>query len=503
MNRDELRTQAKKLEAKVRAKTAEFEAGDITQAEFSSFIEKAHKQSKEVETTLKNYDRALRISAGNDRPSVGAEVERKSVDGELTPMTAKQFMAGHRALKSAASERVPNSTFIFDLALKGAGFESAYGDIVRKAQGETGLMGEDVSGTGSPAALGNGDYFLPGPAGPDILPQFIPGILELRWYQNVIAACFPTFPTSSPVVSYVREHSWTNNAAATGEGETFPTSTNQIQRYTEQVGKVSNIVRVTDEMIQDDNYFWALVQKRATMGVTREEEVQLLAGSGYPGVNGLLNRTTSFTQPQTVTALTNVSIPSSSAAGVGAGTATITSLTPGRQIIGGTGTAATSGGVAPTGQEIMVGVLSMLTDIRVLHFFEPSHIIMNPLDWFTVRTALDGMNNFMAGSPFGRNFGYVNNEVNPAVQAVDTALELWGKSVVTTPALPQGMVLVGDFPNGGQVLRRGGMRVEIVNTNGTDFEQGLWTMRAYTRVGLVIERPELFELATLVNGTAS
>jgi hypothetical protein len=37
----------------------------------------------------------------------------------------------------------------------------------------------------------------------------------------------------------------------------------------------------------------------------------------------------------------------------------------------------------------------------------------------------------------------------------------------------------------------------MVNTNGTDFENGLWTMRAYSRVGLVIERPELFELIKL------
>jgi hypothetical protein len=41
------------------------------------------------------------------------------------------------------------------------------------------------------------------------------------------------------------------NAAAASEGQTFPTSTNAITRYTAQLGKVANIARVTDEAIQD------------------------------------------------------------------------------------------------------------------------------------------------------------------------------------------------------------------------------------------------------------
>jgi hypothetical protein len=37
----------------------------------------------------------------------------------------------------------------------------------------------------------------------------------------------------------------------------------------------------------------------------------------------------------------------------------------------------------------------------------------------------------------------------------------------------------------------------MTNTNGTDFEQNLWTARAEERIGLMVERPEVFELVKL------
>ncbi|TDH48498.1 phage major capsid protein [Mycobacterium eburneum] len=495
MNRDELRKRAKQLETEVRAKTAQMESGEITGAEYNEFVEKAYTESENIGTTLKNFDRALAMSA----PPEMEPVARKSADpDDISPMQAKAIMDRYAHLKRAATEKLPQQAFTFDLGIKAPGFRD--GSLGFKTQGVSGLQGEGASGTTQPSPLsgagsqaaGATDFFLTGPGGPDITPQWIPGILELRWYENIIASLMPSFPVDSPVVSYVRETAWTNNAAATWEGSTFPTSTNTIERYTEQVGKVTNISRVTDEEIQDSNYFWALVQKRTTMAVTRQEEVQLLAGAGMPGVDGLLNRSGGFTQPQTVSALTNVQIPNQSNPGVGATSQTVASVTPGRQIVG-------AGTLYPDGHQIVEGVLAALTDIRINHFFEPDAIVMNPLDWFIVRTMTDNNGQYMAGSMFGYDYGNRHQE-NPAVQATDVGLTLWGKRVAVTPAIPQGLLLVGDFTDGTAVLRRGGMRVEIVNTNGTDFEQGMWTMRAYTRVGLAVYRPELFELVQLVAG---
>jgi len=477
VNADALRRRAEELKAEVVQKTADVEKEVITKADYREFVDKAAKETDEIAADLKAYGQAQRLSGA-------AEVtvpEQPGMPVELKALQQQRFQAAkavadeYAQIKAYAANKRQGS-FAFDLGLK--------------TQGEANLMGENAYGTTAGVALTGGQYFLPGTAGPDVLPSFIPGILELRWYDNVVASLFPTFPTDSPVVSYARETNWTNNSAPTQEGQTFPTSTNQIARYTAQLGKVANIARVTDEVVQDAKYFWALVQKRTAMGVAREEEVQILAGNGYPGVEGLLGLSTAFTLPQTVAAVSNLVIPTAATPGEGAASQTITSVTPGRAIVG-------SGGQAVSGSQIAIGVFAMLTDIRVTHFFEPTAIVMNPTDWFTLRTWQDANGQFLAGSPWHADYGQAQNNVNIEVQAVDPQLNIWGKRVVTTPAIPAGYILVGDFTNGGQIIRKGGLRVEMVNVNGYDFEQGMWTMRAYSRIGLAIERPELFELAQL------
>ena len=475
MNKEDLRKRALDLQKEVTAKTADMEAGTITKAEYGEFVGKAYTESEEIETTLKAYDQAKRMSGGTEVATLNPEVAQ-AVDGRYAH--AKAVNDEYNRMKAFAIEKRQGS-FAFDLNLK--------------AQGASGLQGENAYGTTAGLPTAEGQFFLPGTAGPDILPNFMPGILELNFYDNVIASLFPSFPTESPIVSYVRENSWTNNSAATGEGQTFPTSSNQISRWTAQLGKVANLTRTSDETLADAPYFWALVQKRLAQGVARQEEVQILAGSGYPGVQGLLTLSTSFTLPQTVTAVSNFVVPALNTPGEGAASATVTSVTPGRAITG-------ASGVAPTATQIANGILAMLTDIRTTHFFEPTAIVMNPADFFTIRTWQDQNGQYFAGSPFMADYGQAQTNVRPDIQGTDSSGSLWGKRVVLTPAIPQSYILVGDFANGGQVLRKGGLRVELANTNGTDFEQGLWSMRAYTRVGLAIERPELFELAVLKNG---
>ena len=460
-----LRQQATELANEVKAKSAAFEKGEISPADFSTFMDNAESKNTEIGSSLKAYDRAARLSGAADM-----------APAETAPVASTHNVVNDAfdRIKSAAASRGRESV----------GFELGF-----KAQGVTGLMGDAASGTSAPSALSG--YFLGGAAGPAVAPEFIPGITELRFYPNQIAQLFPNLPVSSPVVTYVREASWTNNAAGVAEGATKPTSTNSLTRYTEQVGKVAALARVTDELIADAPYFWSLIQTRLAQGVIRKEEVELLAGSGAPGANGLLNRTTGFTKPQTITAVSNLVIPASGTAGLGAGTNTVSSVTPGRAVVG-TGTS----GTAPTGVQIAEGILAAITDIRTLTFFEPDAIVMNPRDFLTIRQSKDGQGQYLGGSFFGYNYGGAQNVT---ADVLDPGITLWGKRVVSTPAIPAGYILVGDFAEGGQVLRLGGLQVNVANTNGYDFEQNLWTARAEERVGLLVERPELFELIVLQN----
>lgn len=475
---DSLGRRSKELETAMEVAIKEFEADKISIDEFISTRERVEKESEKVGVAMKNL-RAAQGLAGSADPVPSGDPHE-----QIVPDHIKSYREGFEQIKSAAQSKNRGGA-IFEF-----GFKSFNEEARMKAQGVTGLSGEGGSGTTQPSALANGAYFLTGTAGPFIQPEFIPGVVDLRFYENVIASLIPSYATDSPVVTYVRESTWTNNAAGTWEGATKPTSTHSFTRYAEQVGKLANLERATDEMISDASYIWSLIQNRCVQGVQREEEVQLLAGAGMPGVNGLLNRTSGFTAPQTISAVTNLVVPATGTPGIGAGTATVSSVTPGRAVVG-------ASGVAPTGIAIAEGILHAITDIRVTHFFEPDAVVMNPLDFLTIRLSVDQNGQYLGGSFFGRDYGYPQSEGTP--QAINN-FSLWNKRVVTTPAMPQGYILVGDFAGWNRILRRGGLRVDITNVNGTDFEQNLWTCRAEERIGLMVERPELFELIVLQNG---
>lgn len=474
---DSLTREAEVLRREMGEKLKAFESDEITIDEFASFREKSEKDFEQNGVAIKNLRAAQGLAGSADPVPNGKPAESE------TPEYLKQYRESYERIKGAAQAHEQASVGL------DFGYKKFSDDVMMKAQGVTGLSGEGASGTTQPSALSG--YFLGGTAGPFIQPEFVPGVVDLRFYENVVAQLIPSYAVDSPVVTYVRESTWTNNAAATYEGATKPTSSHSFTRYTEQVGKIANLERVTDELIQDAAYIWSLIQQRCSQGVQRKEEIELVAGSGYPGVNGLLNRSAGFTAPQTVTAITNLVWPATGTAGIGAGTDTVSSVTPGRAVIG-TG----SSGTAPTGVAIAEGILNAIVDIRVKTFFEPDAILMNPLDFLTIRTSKDNNLQYYGGSMFGADYGYNQNQPTP--QATNQ-FALWGKKVVTTPAMPQGLILVGDFAGWNRVLRRGGLRVDMTNTNGTDFEQNLWTVRAEERVGLMVERPELFELIQLKN----
>jgi HK97 family phage major capsid protein len=518
----ELKQQAAELNTSVKTKLKEVDAGTITVADFATFMEGAEKKDADIAAGIKAYNAAARMSGGSSEDPSGGSGEPPVHEPSLRAKQAYDNLMAYKQLRALAQANLANKGqgighIGFDIALKHPGdygfdqaghidpelLQKALDDpsIITKAQGVANLQGDFASGTTAPqtGTLTAGQYFPGGSAGLTVEPQFLPGIVEMRFYPNVIASLFPSFPVSSPIVTYVKEATWNNAAAPTPEGATKPTSTNTVKRYTETIGKITNLVRVTDELIQDAPLFWALIQRRGVQGVQRKEEVNMLAGVGMPGINGLLNRTavvpnstypTGFNAPQTVAAVTNLVI----GAGVGSGTAseTVASVLPGRQV--------ELGADWKRGTERAEGILQAITDIRLTRFYEPDAAVLNPLDWQEIRLAKDANGQYLGGSFFGTNYGVAQN--NGAVSnslGVEQGLTLWNKRIVATPVEPQDLALVGAFSDAGEVLRLGGLRVDLTNTNGFDFEQNLWTMRVEERVGLRIESPELLELVQFVD----
>lgn len=355
------------------------------------------------------------------------------------------------------------------------------------------VMAETYFGSGSSTGLQGSSLFLPGAFGPAIAPQFIPGFVEQRVYDLTVADLFTNMPVDVPVVTYPVQSTVNWQANATAEGATMPFSSTEFTRVQEEVGKVANAMTISDETIRDAAMLFTFLQGELVLGVQRQEEVQLLAGSGYPGVNGLLNRAANFTMGQTGSAVLTQSATFGNAPGAGMVPTTIASLPYGR-VATGSGDALT----APSAVQIAETLLTAMIDIQLSIFFSPNAILMNPRDYLTLRLAKDQAGQYYGGSMWGTSYGNSANQGNGYLG--DAGAQLWNTKVVQTPTIPQGSFVVGYFgPECSKVLRRDGVSLEMTNANGTDFVQGKITMRAEERVGLMVQRPLAFQLVGTQN----
>jgi len=474
----------------------------LTPAEKSTKLDAFEADVETHRTELKNSERATewraKLAAGGGEGGEDEEGE-EGVSGRNVPQLRALY--GDGKVHNVAMGFAPHRERVMETlgGKDGLGARGRVNELfeigVKDSTPAANLMGDSIYGTTGPTALGQNPFLPTGAAAQGILPTWLPGIVEQRFYRTTIPELFTSVGIDTPGISYLVEATADFNAEQVAEGGTYPFSSETLSRVYEQVGKVANAIKVTDEMVRDAPQFFSFVQGRLTLGVQRKEEVAVLAGPGGNGVNGLLNRSASFTKPQTIAAATNVSFPTSGTPGAGAAPTVLSSLTYGRKISG------TGSGVAPTAAQIANGIYMAITDIEVTAFVDVDAIVMNPYDWQTIRLGVDGQGQYFGGSFFGRDYGYPGNEPTSPAGGSET---LWNRRVVTTPIMPQGSVLVGSF--GAEVanlFRRQGLTVEMTNADGNDFDKGLITVRAESRLGLAVYRPTGFELIQLANGTGS
>jgi HK97 family phage major capsid protein len=118
--------------------------------------------------------------------------------------------------------------------------------------------------------------------------------------------------------------------------------------------------------------------------------------------------------------------------------------------------------------------MKALTLIRFTGFAEPSAAVWHPNDWQDVITLQDTLGRYIFGDPS-------NIRVN----------QIWGVPAVITPAETENTILVGDFRMYSYVARRMGLRIDVGYVND-NFAKNLRTLRAETRLALVIRRPAAF-----------
>ena len=113
-------------------------------------------------------------------------------------------------------------------------------------------------------------------------------------------------------------------------------------------------------------------------------------------------------------------------------------------------------------------------------------IIINPADWYTLKTSKDKNDQYILGGPaFG---AYGNGEYKDAEK-------IWGTlEVLPSNACPAGAAIVGAFKRGGKVFGKSGegVRVELSNSDADDFQKNLVTIRVEERILLAVKKPDAF-----------
>lgn len=370
------------------------------------------------------------LKSASDEIAVYEQGKRLAAMGDIAPDQSSEVRSEGR--KSFGELVTESDEFKMTMAKAGSGEFAASIDL-KTATNVT--EGSTVSGFG-----------LNGTWGAAVTPNFLPGIVDIKLPPLLVADLFAQGTTDSPIVTFLKETLFDNQAAGVAEGAAKPQTSDQVIRMTAQVGKISHYLKMTTEMIQDVPQATSFLNSRMVTGIQQKEQIELLNGAGVPSVSGLLGQ-------------------SSLAASI-------------------------AGYVAPTATQDsdIDAVFKQLTQIRTTAWLEPDAILVNPLDWQNIRLRKDKNGQYYSGGPFTGAYG------NGGYSNVDA---LWGVRVVMTPAVPAGTILVGAFADAAQLFRKQGVTVEMTNSNEDDFKNDLVMVRATERLALAVYRPGAFGKVTV------
>lgn len=208
------------------------------------------------------------------------------------------------------------------------------------------------------------------------------------------------------------------------------------KEVTETLRKIAGYIKVSTEMIDDQEFLVSELNNRLLLDLKIFEEDQLLNGDGSStNLKGLLNRD-----------------------GVQVATAENIQATPD-------------------------AIFRASTKIRNATGLAVDGVVMNPEDYENIRLLKDENGQYFAGGFFYGQYGSQAYGENPP---------LWGKRVIVTPAIKKGTVLLGAGKAAATVYRKGGITMSTAFQNEDDFVHNRATILAEERLLLAVRRPAAF-----------
>ncbi len=259
-----------------------------------------------------------------------------------------------------------------------------------KKFGQGGFARSDRARIETKATLTNSTAAAAGSLGAGLVITRLPGAVELPRRQLTVRALLAQGNMDGQAIEFLKEHSWTNSAAAVAEGAAKPQSDFRLELVSTSAKVIAHSMKASRQVLSDVSAVRSMIDSRLTYGLDLVEENQLLNGDGT-GQNllGIVPQATAYVTPI-----------------VGADTQSVDKIR-----------------------------LMMLQ--AALALLPADGIVMNPADWAWIELLKDTTGRYIIGDPQG-NIGAT----------------LWGLPVVPSMAMTVDKVLVGAFRTGAQIFDR-------------------------------------------------
>jgi HK97 family phage major capsid protein len=272
---------------------------------------------------------------------------------------------------------------------------------------------------------------------PLVADMRVPGIVANPTRMLTIRDLLPVGRTTSNLIQYTKENTFTNNAgpqynSPAYENVTKPESGITFTLENAPVVTLAHFIPVSRQVLDDAPQLQSYVNGRLMYGLKLIEEDQLLNGNGSSGnISGLLDTGNHVDYNRHVTGDTDID------------------------------------------------TLRRAITQAALSEYTADVIVLNPEDWESIELTKDTDSAYIMA--------------NPVMLAGPT---LWGKRVVATNSIAQGSFLVGNFAMGAQLWDRMDAAVAISYEDGTNFQKNMATILAEERIALTVFRPGAFIVGT-------
>jgi HK97 family phage major capsid protein len=269
-----------------------------------------------------------------------------------------------------------------------------------------------------------------------------PGFLNILTRELVVMDLIPRTATESDTIEYVREDTYTNNAAFTAEATATtgtsgvkPESALAFSTQTSPVKTLAHWIPVTNRMLSDAPALRGIINGRLLLGLDLALETQVLSGDGTgENLTGILNQA-------------GINIQ-----GMGADNPA-DALYKGR------------------------------TQVMVTGLARPAAYVLHPNDWQAIRLMREN-------AATGTLGGYLMGP--PSVAGPAT---LWGLPVIESLGISENTGLVGDFAMGCTLFDREDSQLRVGTIND-QFVRNMQTILAELRCAFVCWRPSAFAKIT-------